>query len=329
MTETIYLVDEFVNVRVGEPFRLFPFGSITRMGKRREITPELARQFKLPHYHPPIKLGSHQENTPAGGHIVALEVRDDGLYGVPEYNDEGAQALTKGSYRYHSPEILWQGALEDAITGEMIPGPLILGDALLHSPALGEAAALYTVEVKEITMSENVQVPAPLFERFTAWLDSRTQPEEPEQKAPKEPTPITEADEYKVIVQQRDNLQAKIDELEAEKNHAARVEHFAAELKGAKIEIDEWAERLTGLPEDAAGSIVQAFKALSAQIEANDELTKATGTEKHNTEQNPVQAFDAAVQAKAKEAKVDYTAALQMVAADNPDLFAAYEAARQ
>ena len=81
-----FVNDKFVAVSPGEPYRLFPFGPIFKGGQRRDITPEFASKFKLPHFKPPIKLGSHDETTPAGGHIVGLEVRADGLYALTEMN---------------------------------------------------------------------------------------------------------------------------------------------------------------------------------------------------------------------------------------------------
>ena len=142
-----YLIDVFATVKPGVAYRLFPFGVIVKNGVKREITPEYARRFRLPHFKPPIKLGSHADTTPAGGFIVGLEVRDDGLYAIPEHTEQGAAVLADGSYRYHSPEVIWEGGgLENPADGEEIAGPLIVGDALLHTPHLGEAAALYNVE---------------------------------------------------------------------------------------------------------------------------------------------------------------------------------------
>ena len=63
---SMYLIDEYVNVTAGEPYRLFPFGKIIKGGKTREITRELAAKFKLPHFKPPIKRGSHNDDAPAG-----------------------------------------------------------------------------------------------------------------------------------------------------------------------------------------------------------------------------------------------------------------------
>ena len=79
--DSFYVIDDFVNVRPGDPFRLLPFGTLIKGGKKRNITPELAAKFKLPHFKPPIKLGLHNYETPAGGHITGLFVGKDGLYG--------------------------------------------------------------------------------------------------------------------------------------------------------------------------------------------------------------------------------------------------------
>src|SRR5512139_4007279 len=162
--DTTYLIDNYVTTNQGPAYRLFPFGVIYKNGKRREITPEYAAQFKLPHFRPAVKLGSHEDTTPAGGFIVALEVRDDGLYAVPEWNEKGETAMQDGAYRYHSPEVLWDdGAIENPADGSLITGPLILGDALLHMPHLGEATALYSIEpITEEQKMENVTVPASL-----------------------------------------------------------------------------------------------------------------------------------------------------------------------
>ena len=136
--------EKYVHTEAGEPFRIFPFGEIFKDGEMREVTSEMASSFTLPHFKPPIKLGSHVDTTPAGGHIMALEVRDDGLYAVPEYTEKGNKSIKEGDYRYNSPEIIWADkAIEDPETGDWIPGPMIVGVALLHEPHLGEATALY------------------------------------------------------------------------------------------------------------------------------------------------------------------------------------------
>lgn len=142
--KTTFVIDRLLATSPGEPYRLLPFGEIHKAGVTINFTREYAAKFRLPHFKPPILLGSHTETTPAGGHIVGLEVRKDGLYAVPEFNEKGLQALRDGAYRYHSPEVLWEGrGFEDPGTGATIEGPIIVGDALLHAPHMGEATALY------------------------------------------------------------------------------------------------------------------------------------------------------------------------------------------
>src|SRR3989304_5438019 len=159
-------ITDYVTLTPGDPIRLFPFGKVIKNGKEHLITPETAARFRLPHFHPPVKLGSHKDEAPAGAYIKRLEVRSDGLYAHVEMTDKGAQALAQGDYRYHSPEVVWEGGFEDPTTGDTIEGPFIVGDALLHPPHLGQAAALFTAEnhTKEKVMTETVQIPASLLE---------------------------------------------------------------------------------------------------------------------------------------------------------------------
>jgi len=175
MSEYVYFSDNYLTIQPGEPFRLLPVGKLVKDGKVRTLTRELLAKFKLPHFKPAIKLGSHADETRAGGHITGLEVRDDGLYAIPEFTDEGRAALERGDYRYHSPEIIWDGAFEDPETGADIDGPLVVGTAMLHMPHLGERASLYSVEIIEgdETMTTNHDmVSVEEFERNITFAES-------------------------------------------------------------------------------------------------------------------------------------------------------------
>lgn len=325
--ETTYLRDDFVTTRPGEPYRLFPYGRIVKGGKSRTITPEYAARIRLPHFKPPIKLGSHRDETPAGGHIIGLEVRADGLYAIPALNEKGEAAVREGHYRYQSPEIMWDdGYLEHPETGERIQGPLIVGDALLHMPHLGEAAALYSVEINEgdETMSEGtVTVPASWVDRFNTWLDRVTNDSQPGDQPPPPAVP----DDYAALqakAAEVDQLAARIATMEAEAAKQARLSHFAAEVGKTKVARDGAAEMLAGMTEEQSAWVLQQFAALSAQIDESA-LTGEIGiTGGGPVSNDPKQALNAAVLAKMKEAKVDYNAALELVKVEQPDLFTAY-----
>jgi hypothetical protein len=249
------LIQDFVTVKPGEAFRLFPFGTIYKNGKRRDVTPEFAKTINLPHFRAPIKLGSHDDVTPAGGFITGLEVREDGIYAVPEWNEQGLKAMQDGAYRYNSPEILWSGGLENPSDGSAITAPLILGTALLHTPHLGEATALYEVEVietnKEQNMEENVTFPKSIFDRFIAPLFER-KPETVEVVKTVEP------EDYAATKQERDELKAQMEAQQAAAIKAGRVEKFTASLKETKADVT-LAELLAELPDEKAELVMSQF----------------------------------------------------------------------
>lgn len=310
------LFDEFVNVKAGQPYRLFPFGKIVKNGHERNITPEFAATIKLPHFKPAIKLGSHEDVTPAGGHIMALEVREDGLYAVPEFNDKGSQALLDGAYKYHSPEIIWEGGLENPADGSIISAPLIVGDALLHTPHLGEATAMYSVEeiVKEQNkMNDKFEMPATVWDKLTAFIDSRIHPVE----VVKEVIP----EDYTVAIKERDEYKAVIEQQKAEAAHKALVEKFEADLNEIKVD-PTIAQVLAGLAEDAAAAVMKQFKAMAAQIDVT-QISKEVGTQVDGAVEDPKAAFNASVLAIVKEKGINYNAAFEQAKASNADLFKA------
>ena len=316
------IIDEFVNVKAGEAFRLFAFGKIVKNGHERNITPEFAKTIKLPHFKAPIKLGSHEDTTPAGGHITALEVRADGLYAVPEFNDKGAQALQDGNYRYQSPEILWDGGLENPNDGSVISAPLIVGTALLHTPHLGEAAAMYSVEVIEpnkesIMNGENMNIPISFWEKYIAPLLNK--PAEV-----KEVVKVVEPEDYAATKQQLDQYKAQVETQKAEALKKARVDKFDAELKETKAD-PTLAELLAEMPEEKAALVMKQFKALSEQINES-KLTGEQGTTADGAAADPKAAFNAAVIGIAAAKNINYNAALEEAKVSHKDLFLSWAA---
>lgn len=314
------ILDEFVNVKAGEPYRLFPFGKIVKNGKMREITPEFAATIKLPHFKPAIKLGSHNDETPAGGHIVGLEVRADGLYAIPEFNDNGIKAIHDGAYRYHSPEIIWEGGLETP-AGGAINAPLIVGDALLHTPHLGESTAMYSIEeiTQEKIMNENMNIPVSFWDKFVTPLLNK--PAEVKEVV-KEVAP----EDYEATKTELAQYKAEADKLKAETERKSRVDKFEAEIKDTKAD-PALASLLADVPQETADAIMKQFKALSAQIDETS-LKKEQGTPENGNTDDPKAAFNAAVLAVSKEKKINYNAAFEEVKVSQPDLFKAAFAKR-
>lgn len=327
--DSIFCVDNFVSTKGGAAIRILPFGKLVKGGVEREITPDVARKFRLPHFKPPIKLGSHDDETPAGGFIVGLEVGSDGLYAMTEWTEKGIRAMQDGDYRYQSPEILWSGGLENPETGEVIVAPLIIGTALLHTPHLGEAAALYSIEQGVSDMSENVTMPASwldrLLDRFTARNDGGIG-----SKAAQD-APAIDVEKYSVIERERDEYKARVEQIEAERAAEKERAGLVAELQKKEkfgvsfIELQaasDAASMLQGMTPEQRDWVLKNFSALAKQV-SESALLGEVGSEGEGEIENPKEALDHAVRAEMEAAKVDYSVALDRVIAKRPELFAA------
>lgn len=321
-----YLLDSFVTTTAGQPIRLFPYGQVIKNGRKHVISP--TTPFRLPHFRPPIKLGSHDAETPAGGHLLSIFPGKDGWYGRPEYTEKGLQAIGEGHYRYQSPEVIWEdGGLENPQTGEILSGPLIIGAALLHTPHLGQDAALYSVEpIGGRTMSD-ITVPQSAVEKmwtaFTAWLDGGGgQRPATDTPPPAAPLPAVSPDEFAALRKEKEDMAARVQALEAERAHEKRVAHFSAELSATALKGDQaTAALLAGLPDEAAGEIVRHFKALTEQIRVGN-LTGEAGRNDLNTG-DAVTAFGAEVEKVMRDEKLAYDKAYERVKQARPDLYAA------
>ena len=329
--ESTYLIENYVHTAAGEAFRLFPFGKLYKSGKLREITAESAKNFNLPHFKPPIKLGSHIDSTPAGGHIKSLEVRSDGIYGVPEYTEKGSKAIEEGDYKYNSPEILWEDqGLEDPMSGEMIPGPLIVGVALLHTPHLGEAAALYHIEPvdenhKELEMTEEM-VSVPFLERVAAILRPDKVGELEISAVEVEPVlpENYEAEQEELTKLRAEVVERQEADVKAESLSAVKKEFDTEEFGVAFIELsnaEESAEVLASMNDEQRTWVLTNFKAMSKQIEASGDVTKELGNS--GDAKAGSDAANVAVEAHMAEHKVDYLTAFNAVRDAQPEIFEA------
>ena len=318
------MYSEFTTLIPGNGFRLFPFGRVHKGGVIHDITPEFAKSIRLPHFAAAIKLGSHEDTTPAGGFITALEVREDGLYAIPEWNDAGQKAVNDGAYRFNSPEILWEGGLENPKDGSIIRAPLIVGSALLHTPHLGNDAAMYGIEpiTQETNMLENYAVPKNLWDKFNAFLESKLTPAEPLKV---EVIP----DDYEAAKLERDELKSKqLEREQADKTAAVKTELIAKLQKkedfGAlytePLAADEAANVLAGMNDEQREWVMKNIRALNAQADASKLLVE-TGSAGGAIE-DPKAAFNALVLKYGAEKKVDYNAAFEIIKTENADLFA-------
>lgn len=328
MDSPTFLLDSFVTTTAGQPIRLFPYGKVVKNGRMHVISP--TTPFRLPHFRPPIKLGSHASETPAGGHLLSIFPGKDGWYAQPEYTEKGMLAIAEGHYRYQSPEVIWEdGGLEDPKTGEVLSGPLIVGAALLHTPHLGEEAALYSVEPIGGTTMNDITVPQPVFERlwtaFTSWLEgggtgNRDAQERPASDAPS--PPAVSPDEFAALRQEKEDMAARLLALEAERGREKRVAHFSAELRKAGLENEAMAAVLAGLPDEAAGPVLQEYKALLEQVRVSN-LTADVGLSGDPNTGDATTAFNAEVETVMRDKNLTYDKAYDEVKRARPQLYAA------
>lgn len=316
--EYIYLPDHYVTVTPGDPIKLFPIKSIFKNGVER--TADLVRSLKLPHFKPVIKRGSHAEDAPALGYITNLFESDGWLMGETEWTPKGLAEMEEGTFRYLSPEVIWDGEMEDSSTGDWLSGPLLVGAAALHMPALGAAASFYTVETTEVDMTEHDEkVSVGALEKIKELFGAPKQ--EPKEQDPPAPQVDGSVEKYEAAQQEIELLQAQIAEFMAQDEKGQRVDHFAAEFKDAEAVAGdkELHELLAGIDEDVAEKLVVKFKALSAQINESN-LTGAVGRN-HQQDEDPQTALYSAIEELANEKEIPFHEAANMIARTRPELF--------
>jgi hypothetical protein len=193
---------------------------------------------------------------------------------------------------------------------------LILGDALLHMPHLGEAAKLYSVEITQgdKPMNENVSVPSNLWEAFTAFLLKKQETVE----VIKEVIP----EDYAAAKQERDEFKTKIETQEREAARKMLVDKYEGELKETKAD-PSLADLFADMPEEKAGMLIRQLKALSEQIKETN-LTEEKGKESAGSpDADPKAEFNTVVLSIAKDKGIPYTAAFEVVKVTHADLFKA------
>jgi len=325
--------EDFVITHPGEPYRLLPFGKIGRPGLDKNITPEFARLFKLPHFKPPIKLGSHEETTPAGGHIIGLEVRDDGLYAIPEMNEAGSTSLINGDFRYHSPEIIWEDEGIFDTQGNYIAGPLILGDAMLHTPHLGEAASLYGIQIYKIDQTKEVKLSEPtkdigLFEKLLGGKENEVTRLEAEKADISEQ--VTKLSAEKADLQNRlekltaehDEIVSKFEAIQAKEEQSQKEGIVRDALGDIELE-DDIITMLSEMPDEHREKLITKFKALHEQAKIGGDVEEELGSTAGGID-DPAMALSIAIKHKADEEKINYLEAQAKLLKEKPELFEAY-----
>lgn len=158
---------------IGKPFKTLSFGQVSsrmngeNVGKEidQDLLIEMVRVFRERKEADPVIIdwqhatSPFQGGTPAPpesgnalGLIVDLDLRDDGLYVIPAYNERGVQVVKDaGGILWSSPEYL-HGEIFTRDGGEKV------GDAQLLAVTLTPRPAQQSNKIDRITLKENLMV---------------------------------------------------------------------------------------------------------------------------------------------------------------------------
>ena len=230
--------------------------------------------------------------------------------------------------------------MENPTDGSKIEGPLIIGTALLHTPHMGEAAALFeavpSFNKGERHMSdEMVNVPKSWFDKMLEFFTPKAPAEPTPELAPVEP-PAGDPVQMTAVVHERDEYKAKFEALEAaqakaDQLSAIRAEFATEEFGAAYIELGkapEAAEMMARMDEDMRQWCMQTFRALSKQINESGLTADIGATGEGDAASDPSHALNQMVLKVASEKKVDYNTAFAAVRLEHPKIVEAYEASR-
>ena len=158
---------------IGKPFKTLGLGQVSSrmsgdaIGKEidHEMLTEMVRVFNArkdsdpviidwQHATSPFQSGSPAppESGNALGLIIDLDLRDDGLYATPAYNERGLDVVTKaGGVLWSSPEFL-AGEVFDRLGGSKVGNAQLLAITLTPRPAQSHD------QIDRITLAEEIQM---------------------------------------------------------------------------------------------------------------------------------------------------------------------------
>ena len=211
---------------IGKPFKTLSLGQVSSrmsgdsIGKEIDVDllNELVRVFNERKVHDPVIIDWQHATSPfqgkspappesgiALGMIIDLEVKDDGLYAIPAYNEEGLKVVEKsGGILWSSPEYI-HGEIFTRDGGDKV------GDAQLLAITLTPRPAQSHNKIDRITLSEDsMEERLKELEAKLAAKDALVKELEEKLKEMKDEQEATMSREY----EEKERLQEKKDDVE-------------------------------------------------------------------------------------------------------------------
>jgi len=151
----------------GKPFRIFPIGDFKRGDRTIDLTKERLAEMKAnyeadrPRWKAPIYAGhptDTQPDPPKLGNVASLELKDDGLYAIPEYSDKGKELVDEESYQYVSPGVLWKLAGASYTDEEGNEFDNVLDHvALTNRPFFGSRTAIFSSDAELVKDGDTME----------------------------------------------------------------------------------------------------------------------------------------------------------------------------
>lgn len=242
----------------GKPFRIFPIKKAKRGDREIDVTRERLAQMKenyesdRPRWKIPIYAGHPTDTNPDPpklGNAASLELRDDGLYAVPEYTDEGKRSVSGGEYQYSSPGVLWSinGSFYTDDQGNEFDN-VIDHIALTNRPYWGKDTMVFSSDPE--VLEKNAEA-GEIMERLTI-LEDRFQKLDEKVSEPNVEN-VTRSNTMSDITPEAfAELQKTVEVLTAAQKE--KEEKFAAELEAANKQAEKLSEDNKSLSEKFANS---------------------------------------------------------------------------
>ena len=167
------------SLTIGKPFKTLAFGQVSsrlsgeKIGKEidKKLLEEIVRVFKETQDETAVIIDWNHSSSPfnnssiappetsnALGKIIDLEIKDDGLYAIPAYNEKGLDVVKNaGGVLWSSPEYI-DGDVYSRSTGEKVGTAQLLAITLTPRPAQSQN------KIDTITLSENLTMDEKVLE---------------------------------------------------------------------------------------------------------------------------------------------------------------------